>query len=244
MRQREPGQTIGAPAGRAGALRSQVPARPRAAFGEREPAATWTRTSRRDESCASCEAPARSTATPTRWPTTCATSSPRRTACDREQVLVGNGGDELLFDLALAWGGPGRTFLNLPPTFSVYGANARLTNTHGGERAAPAPTSPSTRTRCWRAWPKATSTTWWSPVPNNPTGNAGRRGVPLRAAGRHRRARDGGRGVLRVLPHHHAPRAGAAREPGHPAHVFQGVLARGRAHGLSCWGTPRSSASS
>lgn len=48
---------------------------------------------------------------------------------DREQVLVGNGGDELLFDTALAWGGPGRTFLNLPPTFSVYAANARLTDT-------------------------------------------------------------------------------------------------------------------
>ena len=48
---------------------------------------------------------------------------------DREQVLVGNGGDELLFDLALAWGGPGRTFLNMPPTFSVYGYNAMLTNT-------------------------------------------------------------------------------------------------------------------
>lgn len=48
---------------------------------------------------------------------------------DRDQVLVGNGGDELLFNLALAWGGPGRTFLNMPPTFSVYDANARLTNT-------------------------------------------------------------------------------------------------------------------
>ena len=48
---------------------------------------------------------------------------------DRSCVLLGNGGDELLFDLALAWGGPGRTFLNLPPTFSVYAANARLTNT-------------------------------------------------------------------------------------------------------------------
>lgn len=48
---------------------------------------------------------------------------------DRESVLLGNGGDELLFDLALAWGGPGRAFLNLPPTFSVYAANARLTNT-------------------------------------------------------------------------------------------------------------------
>ena len=47
----------------------------------------------------------------------------------RECVLVGNGGDELLFNLALAWGGPGRTFLNMPPTFSVYAANARLTGT-------------------------------------------------------------------------------------------------------------------
>ena len=48
---------------------------------------------------------------------------------ERDWVLVGNGGDELLFDTALAWGGPGRTYLNLPPTFSVYTANARLTNT-------------------------------------------------------------------------------------------------------------------
>lgn len=44
----------------------------------------------------------------------------------RDNVLVGNGGDELLFNFALAWGGPGRTFLNVPPTFSVYEANARL----------------------------------------------------------------------------------------------------------------------
>ncbi len=48
---------------------------------------------------------------------------------DREHVLIGNGGDELLFDTALAWGGPGRTFLNLPPTFSVYAVNALLTDT-------------------------------------------------------------------------------------------------------------------
>lgn len=48
---------------------------------------------------------------------------------EREQVIVGNGGDELLFNIALAWGGPGRTFLNMPPTFSVYENNALLTNT-------------------------------------------------------------------------------------------------------------------
>lgn len=47
----------------------------------------------------------------------------------RDNVLVGNGGDELLFNLALAWGGPGRKFLNVPPTFSVYEANANLTGT-------------------------------------------------------------------------------------------------------------------
>ena len=48
---------------------------------------------------------------------------------DRDQVLMSNGGDELLFDMALAWGGPGRTFLNMPPTFTVYKNNAQLTNT-------------------------------------------------------------------------------------------------------------------
>ena len=48
---------------------------------------------------------------------------------DRSQVLLGNGGDELLFDLALTYGGPGRKFLNMPPTFSVYENNAILTNT-------------------------------------------------------------------------------------------------------------------
>lgn len=45
------------------------------------------------------------------------------------QVLAGNGGDELLFNIALAWGGPERTFLTTPPTFSVYENNAQLTGT-------------------------------------------------------------------------------------------------------------------
>ena len=47
----------------------------------------------------------------------------------RENVLMGNGGDELLFDIALAWGGPGRKMLNIPPTFSVYAGNCQLTGT-------------------------------------------------------------------------------------------------------------------
>ena len=48
---------------------------------------------------------------------------------ERENVLIGDGGDELLFNLALAWGGPGRTLLDFPPTFVAYGDNARITGT-------------------------------------------------------------------------------------------------------------------
>jgi len=45
-------------------------------------------------------------------------------------VLVGNGGDELIFDLLLAWGGPGRTLLDMPPTFTMYGIDAQVTGTN------------------------------------------------------------------------------------------------------------------
>lgn len=44
-----------------------------------------------------------------------------------ENVLVGNGGDELIFDLVLAWGGPGRVVLDFPPTFAMYGIDAATT---------------------------------------------------------------------------------------------------------------------
>ena len=44
-------------------------------------------------------------------------------------VLLGNGGDELLFDLCLAYGGAGRSLLITPPTFSVYNTDAVLTHT-------------------------------------------------------------------------------------------------------------------
>lgn len=46
-----------------------------------------------------------------------------------ENVLVGNGGDELIFDMLLAWGGPGRTVLDMPPTFTMYGIDAQVTGT-------------------------------------------------------------------------------------------------------------------
>jgi len=46
-----------------------------------------------------------------------------------ENVLIGNGGDELIFDLLLAWGGPGRKLLDMPPTFSMYAIDAQTTGT-------------------------------------------------------------------------------------------------------------------
>jgi len=46
-----------------------------------------------------------------------------------ENVLVGNGGDELIFDLLLAWGGPGRRILDMPPTFTMYAIDAASTST-------------------------------------------------------------------------------------------------------------------
>lgn len=48
---------------------------------------------------------------------------------DASNVLVGNGGDELIFDLLLAWGGPGRTLMNFPPTFAMYAIDAQVTGT-------------------------------------------------------------------------------------------------------------------
>ena len=48
---------------------------------------------------------------------------------DEECILLGNGGDELLFNLMLAYGGPGRSLLTTPPTFSVYASDAQISGT-------------------------------------------------------------------------------------------------------------------
>jgi histidinol-phosphate aminotransferase len=48
---------------------------------------------------------------------------------DAANILIGNGGDELIFDLLLAWGGPGRKLLNMPPTFAMYEIDAQVTGT-------------------------------------------------------------------------------------------------------------------
>lgn len=46
-----------------------------------------------------------------------------------DQIIVGNGGDELLFNTFLAFGGPSRTLVTCPPTFSVYDLYAGLVDT-------------------------------------------------------------------------------------------------------------------
>lgn len=47
----------------------------------------------------------------------------------RENVCVGNGGDELLFNFFLAFGGPGKRLVDCPPTFSVYDIYSKMVGT-------------------------------------------------------------------------------------------------------------------
>lgn len=92
---------------------------------------------------------------------------------DRDWVLIGNGGDELLFNTALAWGGPGRAYLDLPPTFSVYRANALLTNTEVmSVPRASAPSFEIDAPRVLEALRDASNNISYTIVatPNNPTG--------------------------------------------------------------------------
>lgn len=48
---------------------------------------------------------------------------------EADNVLIGNGGDELILNILLAWGGPGRILMDLPPTFAMYGIDAQITGT-------------------------------------------------------------------------------------------------------------------
>ncbi len=47
----------------------------------------------------------------------------------RENICIGNGGDELLYNFLLAFGGEGRVLLNCPPCFSEYAFFASLAQT-------------------------------------------------------------------------------------------------------------------
>jgi histidinol-phosphate aminotransferase len=46
-----------------------------------------------------------------------------------ENILLGNGSNELILALFLAYGGSGRKYLHLPPTYGIYKLVAQITNT-------------------------------------------------------------------------------------------------------------------
>lgn len=88
---------------------------------------------------------------------------------DRSRVVVGNGGDELIFDLLLAFGGEGRTLLDCPPTFSIYALYAQLTRTN----VVAVPRDPSDFALDCEAIEAAAAQADIVMItsPNNPTGN-------------------------------------------------------------------------
>lgn len=48
---------------------------------------------------------------------------------DPDNVLIGNGGDEIIMLLFQSWGGPKRKMLNFPPTFAMYEVDAQVSDT-------------------------------------------------------------------------------------------------------------------
>ena len=87
-----------------------------------------------------------------------------------ENVLIGNGGDELIFDMLLAWGGPGRKLLDMPPTFTMYGIDATVTGTEIGRASRGCETSRSTTKAVMDRVAKGDIDVVVVANPNNPTG--------------------------------------------------------------------------
>lgn len=52
-----------------------------------------------------------------------------RHGVSRENIMVGNGGDELLFNLLFTFGGPGHSLVTCPPDFSEYANFAKMCET-------------------------------------------------------------------------------------------------------------------
>lgn len=88
---------------------------------------------------------------------------------DRDRICVGNGGDELLFNMLFAFGGQGRSMLTCTPAFSEYQFFADLTQT----AVVDVPRDPATFEVDAARLLKAASTCDVVVLtsPNNPTGN-------------------------------------------------------------------------
>ncbi|OUP06408.1 histidinol-phosphate transaminase [Collinsella sp. An2] len=87
----------------------------------------------------------------------------------RQQICVGNGGDELLFNFLMAFGGPGRTLLNCPPAFSEYEFFASVNQTQVERVWRDSVTFELDMPRTLEAASHANMVILTSP--NNPTGN-------------------------------------------------------------------------
>lgn len=88
---------------------------------------------------------------------------------DPSWVCVGNGGDELLYNFLLAFGGAGRTLLNCPPCFSEYAFFASLAQTEVLDVWRDAETFELDQAAVLEAAPKCDIAIVTSP--NNPTGD-------------------------------------------------------------------------
>jgi histidinol-phosphate aminotransferase len=84
-----------------------------------------------------------------------------------ENVLVTNGGDEALFLLFLAFGGPGRTLVDIQPTFSVYALYASMV----GTSVETVLRDPSDFSIDWDALAAIDADLTIVTTPNNPTAN-------------------------------------------------------------------------
>ena len=101
---------------------------------------------------------------------------------DPSWVCVGNGGDELLYNFLLAFGGAGRTLLNCPPCFSEYAFFASLAQTKVLDVWRDSKTFELDQAAVLEAAPKCDIAIVTSP--NNPTGDLASvefvREIPLR----------------------------------------------------------------
>ena len=87
----------------------------------------------------------------------------------RENICVGNGGDELLYNFLLAFGGAGRTLLNCPPCFSEYAFFASLCQTEVRDVWRDPATFELDQAAVFAAAPECNLAIVTSP--NNPTGD-------------------------------------------------------------------------
>ena len=145
-----------------------------------------------------------------------------------DQILLGNGSNQLIYLLGSAIVSPGRQGGGHAAHVLALRPGRPHRATDGSSPWTRIRISPSTRTKCWKRRPDAKLTFLCSP--NNPTGQA----IPISFLENvlKRRGRPGrvGRGLRRILGGNRRAPAGPASEPAHPEDLFQGLRPRRPAH--------------